>query len=106
MRRGREKDIEKYIEVRTSQLKEEIEKCNNEYDKQWYNRIISELHWAKAELKSDCWMAEGSLRDTDKFWLHKCDVEKVYVDVAKHEPCNWCGEYQNGTTWADEKKGA
>ena len=51
-------------------------------------------------------MAEGSLRDTDKFWLHKCEVEKVYVDVAKYEPCNWCGEYQNGTTFPDKKKGA
>ena len=106
MRRGREKDIEKYIEVRTAQLQEEINKCNNDYDKHWYGRIIAELHWAKSEIKNDCWMADESLRDTDEFWLHKCEVEKVYVDVAKWEPCNWCGEYQNGTTFPDKKKGA
>jgi hypothetical protein len=67
MRRGREKNIEKYIDIRVTQLQEEIEKCNNDYDKQWYNRIISELHWAKFEINNDCWMAEGSLRHTKPF---------------------------------------
>lgn len=60
MRRNREKSIEQYIEVRVSQLQEEIEKCNNDYDKQWYNRIINELHWASMNITNDCWMAEGT----------------------------------------------
>ena len=58
MRRNREKSVEKYIDVRTAQLQEEINKCNNEYDKQWYNRIISELHWAKFEINNDCWIED------------------------------------------------
>lgn len=62
MRRGREKSVEKYIDVRVKQLEEEIEKCNNDYDKQWYNRIISELHWARSEIEQDCWMEEKRIR--------------------------------------------
>ena len=56
MRRGRDRTIDEYIDVRISQLQEEIEKCSKDYDKQWYNRIISELYWAKSSIKSDCWM--------------------------------------------------
>ena len=48
MRRGNNKSIEQYIEIRIDQLKEDMKKASNEYDKQWYNRIISELNWAKA----------------------------------------------------------
>ena len=58
MRRNREKSVEKYIDVRVSQLQEDLEKCSDDYDKQWYNRIISELHWARAEIKQDCWIQE------------------------------------------------
>ena len=57
-RRGREKSVEKYIAVRISQLEEDRKKCLRDYDKQWYNRIISELHWARAEIEKDCWMEE------------------------------------------------
>ena len=48
MRRGREKDLEKYINVRIAQLKQDMEKAHDDYDKQWYNRIIQELCWVKA----------------------------------------------------------
>jgi|TARA_R110000851_G_scaffold119793_1_gene247828 hypothetical protein len=36
-----------YIEVRISQLKEELTKPNTEHDKMWYNRLIQELDWAR-----------------------------------------------------------
>lgn len=58
-RRGREKSVEKYIAVRISQLEEDREKCLRDYDKQWYSRIISELHWARLEIEKDCWMEEA-----------------------------------------------
>lgn len=37
-------------------------------------------------------------------WIHKCEAEKVIVHVGMNEPCNYCGEYQNGTTFPDTKK--
>ena len=49
MRRGREKDLEKYINVRIGQLKQDMEKAHDDYDKQWYNRIIQELCWVKSQ---------------------------------------------------------
>jgi hypothetical protein len=36
-----------YIEVRIEQLKEELSRPNTEHDKQWYNRLIQELDWAR-----------------------------------------------------------
>jgi hypothetical protein len=59
MRRNRKPDVSKYIDVRISQLKEDLEKCNNDYDKQWYNRIINELHWTKQNITSDCYMEQS-----------------------------------------------
>ena len=58
MRRGRPKDISTYIDIRIKQLKEDLEKCHSDYDKQWYNRIINELHWAKMNISSDCYMEQ------------------------------------------------
>ena len=40
MRRGQTKDVGKYIDVRVQQLKEDMDKASDPYDKQWYNRII------------------------------------------------------------------
>ena len=36
-----------YLEVRIDQLKEDQQKCNDPYDKMWYNRLIQELDWAQ-----------------------------------------------------------
>ena len=36
-----------YIDTRISQLKEEMLKPNNEYDRSWYNRLIQELEEAQ-----------------------------------------------------------
>ena len=36
-----------YISTRISQLKEEMLKPNNEYDRSWYNRLIQELEEAQ-----------------------------------------------------------
>ena len=66
MRRGRKPDISKYIEVRISQLQEEIEKCHSDYDKQWYHRIISELHWARMNIASDCYMEDLKIKELEK----------------------------------------
>tara|TARA_B100000470_G_C19738596_1_gene368083 strand:+ start:904 stop:1101 length:198 start_codon:yes stop_codon:yes gene_type:complete len=50
-----------YIDVRIGQLKEEMHKPNNEYDRKWYNRLIQELDWAKQMETSptrNCYMEE------------------------------------------------
>ena len=57
MRRGREKDLEKYINVRIAQLKQDMEKAHDDYDKQWYNRIIQELCWVKSQ-QHNCYIDE------------------------------------------------
>lgn len=55
MRRKRKPDIKKYLEVRIDQLKEDLEKASDPYDKQWYNRLIQELSWAHSQ-DHDCYM--------------------------------------------------
>jgi len=54
--------MQKYIDVRISQLTEEAEKCNDEWDKAWFNKIIAELHWvsmAGSDLKvTNCPLGE------------------------------------------------
>lgn len=55
MRRKRKKSIPEYIDIRVEQLKEDMDKAKDPYDKQWYNRIISELYWAKSQ-DHDCYM--------------------------------------------------
>ena len=57
MRRGREKDINYYINVRIGQLKQDMNKAHSEYDKQWYNRIIQELCWVKSQ-QHNCYMLQ------------------------------------------------
>ncbi len=57
MRRGREKDLEKYVNVRIAQLKQDMEKAHDDYDKQWYNRIIQELCWVKSQ-QHNCYLDE------------------------------------------------
>jgi len=46
-----------YIEMRISQLTEDMNKASDDYDKQWYNRIIQELSWAKSQ-DHDCYMRD------------------------------------------------
>ena len=61
MKRGRKPDFEKYINMRIAQLKQDMEKAHDDYDKQWYNRIIQELTWAyemQSENKTNCYMEQ------------------------------------------------
>ena len=58
MRRGSKKDSHYYINVRIAQLKQDMNKAHDEYDKQWYNRIIQELCWVKNQ-QHNCYMQEG-----------------------------------------------
>ena len=37
--------MQKYVDARIEQLIEEAAKCHSQYDRMWYNKIISELHW-------------------------------------------------------------
>lgn len=62
MRRGQAKDINQYIEIRVKQLEEDRDKATDTYDKQWYNRIISELNWAKSPYH-DCFMSTDAQSD-------------------------------------------
>ena len=55
MRRRKEPDIYHYLEVRISQLSEDMRKAHDEYDKQWYNRLIQELSWAHSQ-QHNCYM--------------------------------------------------
>jgi len=48
-------DIYDYLEIRISQLSEDMRKAHDEYDKQWYNRLIQELSWAHSQ-KHNCYM--------------------------------------------------
>ena len=38
---------DKYIDTRIEQLKEDMGRAHEEYDKNWYNRIIQELDWVR-----------------------------------------------------------
>ena len=57
MRRGQNKDVFKYIEVRVEQLKEDMDKAHDQHDKNWYNRLIQELNWA-ASPHHNCYMSK------------------------------------------------
>ena len=57
MKRGRKPDFEKYINMRIAQLKQDMEKAHDDYDKQWYNRIIQELCWVKSQ-QHNCYLDE------------------------------------------------
>ena len=45
MRRGKKKSKSEYIKIRISQLRQDMEKAHDAYDKKWYQRIIQELKW-------------------------------------------------------------
>lgn len=60
MRRGRPKNLDKYINIRIAQLKQDMKNAHDEYDKQWYNRIIQELCWVKSQ-QHNCYIREESL---------------------------------------------
>ena len=55
MRRGRQHTITEYIDIRISQLAQDMDKAQDKYDKQWYNRIIQELSWARNQ-DHNCYM--------------------------------------------------
>jgi hypothetical protein len=59
MRRGKKTDIIDYIDIRISQLASDMHKAKDEYDKQWYNRIIQELSWARSQ-DHNCYMGENN----------------------------------------------
>jgi len=52
--------VEKYIDVRIGQLKEDMAKAHDPMDQAWYNRLIQELDWTKQMMTSlthNCHMA-------------------------------------------------
>ena len=60
MTRKRNKQ-EDYIKSRIVQLMDDMNKASDEYDKQWYNRLIQELSWVRSQ-------------------DHNCYIEKKDVD--------------------------
>ena len=60
MRRGKGIDTESYIRIRIEQLREDMDKAHDQYDRRWYNRLIQELKWA-ASSKHNCYMEEQSV---------------------------------------------
>ena len=63
MRRGT-KSTREYIKARIPQIMDDMNKANNEYDKQWYNRIIQELTWAyemQSNDKTNCYMEQTNI---------------------------------------------
>ena len=57
MRRGRQHTMVEYIDIRISQLSNDMNKAKDDYDKQWYNRLIQELSWAQSQ-KHNCYLDE------------------------------------------------
>jgi len=58
---GRSKPtIQDYLTMRQLDLAQEAEKCHSQYDRLWYNKLISELYWVEMQIKgreqfnSDC----------------------------------------------------
>lgn len=41
--------MSEYIDIRISQLKDDLDKASNPEDRAWYNRLIQELSWAKSQ---------------------------------------------------------
>lgn len=53
--------MEKYIDVRISQLKEDMAKASDPMDQAWYNRLIQELDWVKqmgTKTTHNCYMTQ------------------------------------------------
>ena len=44
-RRNRDRNPREYIRIRMNQLTEERDKCSDEMDKMWFNKIIAELSY-------------------------------------------------------------
>jgi len=44
-KRNRRTTKDAYIKVRIEQLKSDLEKARDDYDKAWYGRLIQELEW-------------------------------------------------------------
>lgn len=44
-RRNRDRNPREYIRIRINQLTEERDKCSDEMDKMWFNKIIAELSY-------------------------------------------------------------
>ena len=63
MKRQRDKDMQKYLNVRIAQLKQDMEKAHSDYDKQWYNRLIQELCWVKSQ-EHNCYLDEVAVSYT------------------------------------------
>ena len=61
MRRGKGKTIESYIDIRIGQLKEDMDRAHDQYDRRWYNRLIQELKWVTLSSKNNCYMEEESV---------------------------------------------
>lgn len=67
MRRNKVLPIGDYITMRQLDLAEERDKCHDDYDKLWYNRVISELYWVEMQIEgrnkfsSDCPLREKEL---------------------------------------------
>ena len=57
MRRGTGKDIGQYIEIRIEQLKADRDKAHDPHDRNWYQRLIQELEWARSP-HHNCYMAQ------------------------------------------------
>ena len=57
MRRGKQHTMVEYIDIRISQLSSDMDKAKDEYDKQWYNRIIQELSWVRDQ-EHNCYMSQ------------------------------------------------
>ena len=72
MRRGRDNTIVEYIDIRISQLANDMRKAKDDYDKQWYNRIIQELSWARSQDHNcylddlDHWKQHYSVKRSEK----------------------------------------
>jgi len=60
MRRKRIPQQNVYITNRINQLKEDMARAHDEHDKNWYNRLIQELTWARdmsGKPSNNCYMA-------------------------------------------------
>ena len=62
------KDITEYIEIRISQLKEDMDKASDPHDRSWYNRCIQELSWACSP-HHNCYMSEEVDSDAKGDWF-------------------------------------
>ena len=67
---------EQYIKTRKEQLAEEREKCHDDMDKAWFNRIIQELDWVqqmKAKPTHNCFMQATSPEEQKIYDIRRTD---------------------------------